>query len=248
MLASCIQLAKPRTLGLLVFVALAAAITAQGGLSPLRLALLAISGAMASAGSAWLNNYLDRDIDAVMERTKTRVLPRKKLSPRLVLLGGLALVVASLPVAAALGFLVAISVLLGALVYVVVYTGWLKRRSPLNIVLGGTAGSCAVLAGWFTTGGSDYTSAALLALLLFLWTPPHFWSFAIANEASYLQARVPMLPNVAGNGRAAARIMLASLILTPVALGLLSSDRLGLQYGIAAIIMGIVFAFTSFRL
>jgi protoheme IX farnesyltransferase len=166
--------------------------------------LLVLSGLLSAGGAAALNHYFDRDIDARMERTRSRPLPCGRIArPRLVLAAGTAMIGAGCLLATALSPTTALCELIGALVYVVVYTCWLKRQTPLNIVIGGGAGSAAVLGGWAATGQDLSLAVWLLAGVVFFWTPAHFWSFAIARSADYEVAGVPMLPSVVGDRRAA---------------------------------------------
>lgn len=192
------SLTKPRVVGLVLFTAVAAAFAAaEGSPSGPRLALLLVAGFLASGGAAALNHYFDRDIDAVMGRTRGRPLVTGQIAhPRMVLVAGSAMVGAGVLLAAAFRPTLALFLLAGALVYVAVYTLWLKRRSPLNIVVGGLAGSCAVLGGWVTEAPEPTAAPLLLALLVFLWTPAHFWSLALARSEDYRHAGVPMLPAV----------------------------------------------------
>jgi protoheme IX farnesyltransferase len=181
--------------------------------SLVQMAALALSVLGASASAGAFNQYYEHDSDRLMARTRTRAFASGELTPRPAWL---------LPIAGLLAISVgtawwvlnaatALFVFLGAFFYGVVYTVWLKRRSWTNIVIGGLAGSFAVLAGGAAVDPSLGPLPVLLALVLFLWTPPHFWSLAIANQADYAAARVPMLPVVVGTPRAA-RVVLASTI------------------------------------
>ena len=213
-------LLKLRIDALVVLVALAAAVAA-GTTEPATLLVLSGACLAASAGASALNHYLDRAVDARMARTRSRPLPAGRLEPRLAAFLGTGLVVVSQLSALALGVLPALYLLAGALAYAVVYTWWLKPRTPYSIVLGGAAGSFAALAGW-QTGGSTWAPAALLlAAVLFLWTPSHFWSLAIVLEPDYRAAGVPMLSAVAGAERTAHAVLVntAGLVATSLVLG-----------------------------
>ncbi len=170
-----------------------------GGGWALGAAWLAAAGYLASGGASALNNYLDRDIDARMMRTAGRPVPGGRISPRKSLAVG-AVMSASSIASSLLLFnpLTAALILLGILSYVLVYTALLKRRSDLNIVIGGIAGSFPPLAGWAAATGTIGLEAALLALLVFLWTPGHFWALAIRAESDYRQVGLPMLPVTRG--------------------------------------------------
>lgn len=175
---------------------------------------------MASAGSGVLNHYFDRDIDSLQARTRRRPLPAGHISPKLTLLLGTVSIAVSLALSWQLGWLVTLFIGLGALTYVVIYTCWLKRRTTQNIVVGGLAGSWAVLAGWFTISHEVSLIPVLLALILFLWTPVHFWSFSLAHLEDYRRAGLPMLPVVAGEEKTIEHVFIYA-ILTLTASGLL---------------------------
>lgn len=216
-------LLKVRIDALVVCVALASAVAA-GTTSPQTLSVLAAACLLASAGASAVNHYLDRHLDARMERTRSRPLPAGRVAePRLVLWSGAGLVALSLALAwPLLGLLPALYLLAGAATYAVLYTRWLKPRTPYSIVWGGAAGSFAALAGWETGGSSLAPEALLLALVLFLWTPSHFWSLAIVLERDYRAAGLPMLSALKGAGPTAravlastACLVLASLALVP---------------------------------
>ncbi len=239
-------------IGLLIGVtALAGAfITPRNHLSPARLLALALGVVLAAAGAGALNQYAERDLDRLMVRTHTRAFASGRLAPHpaWLLLGPLVSTAGVVLVDWAANAQAAAFTLLGALVYGVVYTLWLKRRTPWNIVVGGLAGSFAVLAG--AAAVSDPLREPLplaLALVLFLWTPPHFWSLAIACNDDYVEAGIPMLPAVVGLPRAARAVrdgavlvVLASLV--PAALGP------GLPYLLAALAGGALLVLSSERL
>jgi len=215
-----VALLKLRIDTLVVCVALAAAVAA-GPTSPTRLAVLGLACLLASAGASSLNHFLDRHFDGRMARTRTRPLPAGRLSPRVALWLGLALVGLSQTAAAVLGLLPALYLLAGALTYALVYTWWLKPRTPWSIVLGGAAGSFAALAGWEVSATTLAPAPILLAAVLFLWTPSHFWSLAIVLERDYREAGLPMLSALAG-ARGTARAVVwntAALVAASLALG-----------------------------
>jgi len=225
-----------------------ALVAGPGGFSPERLLILALAGGMACAGASALNNYFDRDIDAVMLRTRNRILPRKKVRPGIVLILGLGLVAFSLVISLRLGWPVFWSLGAGALIYVVIYTIWLKRRHPLNIIVGGLSGSCAVLAGWFAVTRELSPAPWLIALIVFLWTPGHFWSFALVHEESYREAKIPMLPVVAGARRTAGYITLHSLLLMIATTLLYHFGPFGGIYLAGSLILGHLFMVSSLSL
>lgn len=153
-----------------------------------------------------------------MERTKYRPLPSGKVSPTTVLVVGIVLITLAVLIALRLNFLATLFILGGALVYSMLYTLWLKRRTSLNIVFGGLAGSCAVLAGWFAITSAISLVPILTALMVFLWTPSHFWSFAIVHQDSYRKATIPMLPILAGTKKTINRILLSTGLMVTVSL------------------------------
>ena len=244
-----LSLLKLKIVALLGLVAIVAAIVAGAGdVFFARIALLVLAGGMACIGSSLLNNYLDRDIDAIMERTRSRPLPTGRFAPGKVLLSGLVLIILSLLIALRLNYLVSLFVFCGALVYVGLYTMWLKRRSSLNIVIGGLAGSFATLAGWFSITNQLSLTPFLIALLIFLWTPSHFWSFALVHRESYQKAGVPMLPIVAGAKSTANYILLHSGLLLLVSLLLYFLSPLAEVYLLCSLLLGILFLASGIRL
>lgn len=197
-IAPYLALFKLRIVVMLLMVAGASATIAQRGLPPgNRLGLLLLAGALASAGASVLNHYLDRDIDALMERTRHRPLPAGRIKhPERAAILGVVLLLSALGVSIHLNPWATLYIILGAMFYVVVYTWWLKRRTQVNVILGGGAGSFAVLAGWAAVEPRLSPLAWLIALLVFLWTPLHFWNFALVNLSDYRLARVPMMPTI----------------------------------------------------
>jgi heme o synthase len=181
-----------------------------------RVALLALAVVVSSAAAGAFNQYVERDIDARMARTRNRpfVSGRLKPSPSWLVVIVLMCLASAVVATVAANTLAALYTFLGAFVYGVVYTVWLKRRTWLNIVIGGLAGSFAVLAGAAAVAPDRLEGAPLwLAIVLFLWTPPHFWSLAIAYRSDYEAARVPMLPTVVGDAKAARAILLSAVLL-----------------------------------
>ena len=236
-------------IGLVIgFTALAGmAVTPGTGPHYLRLALLALAVVVSSAAAGAFNQYVERESDARMTRTQRRafVSGRLRASPKwLALIGAMSL--GSIAVATiATNALAALYTFLGAFIYGVVYTVWLKRRTWLNIVIGGLAGSCAVLAGAAAIAPDRLDAAPLwLAVVLFLWTPPHFWSLAIAFRKDYEAAGVPMLPVVVGDAKAA-RAIFASAVPLVLASFVPAWYGLGLVYLVAAIGGGAYFLWKS---
>lgn len=216
-----IALTKPKILWLLLLVALASAVIAERGLPPLlTLGGLFVAGTLSSMGSLALNSYIEMDLDAKMRRTRNRPLPSERIvQPGRALAFGLALLAVGLAVAwVTLNPLATLFIGLGAVVYVQVYTVWLKPRTSWNIVLGGFAGSCCALAGWYAVTPADALIAWVLAALVFVWTPSHFWSLAVITEEDYSAAGIPMLPSIVGEKRAAKFIVANTLLLIPISL------------------------------
>ena len=196
-LADWVALTKPKISLLNVGSAISCFVLAGG--DAVGAVLLAVAGYLASGGASALNNYLDRDIDSRMRRTSGRPVPSGRITPRQALIAGSIMSATSLAASLLLfNALTAAMILLGLLSYVLVYTVFLKRRSDLNIVIGGVAGSFPPLAGWAAATGTIGLEAALLALLVFLWTPGHFWALAIRAETDYRLAGLPMLPVTRG--------------------------------------------------
>jgi protoheme IX farnesyltransferase len=239
LLESLAVLFKLRVVMLLLFAALGGAMLGSAGAPALGdLALLFVTGALSASGASALNEYLERYKDSAMKRTRRRPLVTGQYSARLVLMIAsgmvvLASVLALLAGNSALAFWLA----MGAFIYVGVYTVWLKPRSVLNVVIGGAAGSAAVLSGGAAVGHWANPGVIVLALLLFTWSPMHFWSLALAYRSDYERARVPMLPVVV-SPRRAVFWMLAHVVAT-VVLGLLlaAEDGLGLLYLIPVLLM-----------
>lgn len=248
-----VQLIKPRIIPLLLFVAIGSAVMAAKAVPSWNVVVgLLIGGTLSSAGALAINSYLEIDIDAGMRRTSKRPLPAKRIVPATTaLFVGLALLGLGLVVSYLL--LTAIATLfvgLGAFVYIQVYTIWLKPRTSWNIVLGGFAGSCAALAGWYAVTTASPFVAWVLAALVFVWTPSHFWSLAVITESDYSAVGIPMLPSVVGPARAAKFIVANTLILIPVSL-LLVPYLLGigaLVYLAGAIVLDAMLLATNIKL
>ncbi len=230
---------KPRIVLLLDFTALAAFLATPSSISILRLGAVIAAGTLASGGAGAINSYLDEDIDRSMGRTSRRPIPQGDISPFKALIFGLALIGGGLVISALyLPLLAGLFILLGAAIYVLFYTKFLKRRTSLNIVLGGSAGSCAPLAGWAAaTGNLSNAAPWLMALLVFVWTPSHFWALAMRAVSDYTRARIPMLPVVVGEKRTAQYIALNTFLLVPLSLALVWFG-FGLLYLVVAGLLG----------
>jgi protoheme IX farnesyltransferase len=197
-----------------------------------------IAGALASAGSSALNHFYDRDIDSKMERTSKRPIPSGRIHSRTVLIYGLGVSIVSVVYAAfTLNEIVAFFIALGIFFYVIIYTVWLKRRNPSNIVIGGFAGSAASMAGWAGATGSIDILGFLIGFLVFVWTPSHFWCLAMKIRDDYAEANVPMLPVLIGMERTSKYILANTIILIPYSL-MLYAFGMGIIYTIIAAVAG----------
>src|SRR6058998_3231749 len=231
---------KPRIVLLLDFTALTAFLAAPSNISIIRLVAVIAAGTLASGGAGALNSYLDEDIDRSMGRTSRRPIPQGDISPFKGLIFGLALIFGGLVISALyLPLLAGLFILLGASIYVLFYTKYLKRRTSLNIVLGGSAGSCAPLAGWAAaTGNLSAAAPWLMGLLVFVWTPSHFWALAMRAVSDYAKVRIPMLPVVVGEKKTAQYIALNTFLLVPLSLALFWFG-FGLLYLVVAGLLGL---------
>lgn len=220
-LSDYFALVKPRIIPLLVFVALGSSVIASKGIPPIAVLVgVLVGGTLASAGSLALNSYLEMDIDARMKRTQNRPLPAHRIVPpsHAVVLGFGLLIVGILVAFFTINIVATFFIALGSFVYIPVYTIFLKPRTSWNIVLGGFAGSCAALAGWYAVTFADPVVAWILGALVFVWTPSHFWSLAVLMEEDYTAVGIPMLPSVVGSARASKYIVANTLLLIPVSL------------------------------
>jgi heme o synthase len=210
-------LLKPRVMSLVIFTAFVGVVAAPGTLHPL-LALVALLAIAIGAGaSGALNMWYDADIDAVMRRTRSRPVPRGAILPGEALGFGAFLAVASVIALGLFANLVAAALLAFTIFfYVVIYTMWLKRWTPQNIVIGGAAGALPPMIGWAAVTGTIDPGSISLFLIIFMWTPPHFWALALFREDDYGKAGVPMLPNVAGRDETRRQILLYTLVLLPL--------------------------------
>ncbi len=245
-LADYVTLTKPRVQLLLLLTTVSTMLVA--GDPSLTLILLTLLGGSLSAGGAGaVNHYYDRDIDAQMARTATRPVPAGRVRPGAALAYGLALQALSfLLLAFAVNLLSAILALCGFLGYVFVYTIWLKRSTPQNIVIGGAAGAVPPLVGYASATGNLALPALWLFLIVFLWTPPHFWALALLIKENYAAAGVPMLPVVRGEAETTRQIVLYSLAL--VAFTLVVGFWFGPVYVAAAAALGGAFLWLAWRL
>jgi protoheme IX farnesyltransferase len=192
-----------------------------------------------AGGANAINMYIDRDIDAHMPRTKLRPIPSGRMSPGHVLAFGVALGATSFAIyATQVNLLSAWLALAGLLYYVFIYTGWLKRTSPQNIVIGGAAGAFPPLVGWAAATGQLTLTAVYLFLIVFFWTPPHFWALALVKQKDYGRVGVPMAPNVWGERETMRQMLFHTVILLAVTLAPVSYGGMGIVYGVSAAVLG----------
>jgi protoheme IX farnesyltransferase len=236
-----VTLTKPRIISLLLLNGLCGMFVGARGVPALWLIAVTMLGlALACGGASALNHVLDRDIDRLMgERTRARPLAADRMPPSSALEFGLALSAFSFVLlASAVNVLTAALALVGNLFYVLVYTRWLKRSTPQNIVIGGAAGAVPPLVGWAAATGSLALPALWLFLIVFFWTPPHFWALALLIKDNYAAARVPMLPVVRGVTATTRQILGYSLVLVAITVVPFALGTFGLAYLIAALVLG----------
>jgi protoheme IX farnesyltransferase len=248
-LRAYVALTKPRIIELLLVTTVPTMVLAQGGLPSLPLVgAVLVGGTLAAGGANAINQYLDRDIDERMRRTRNRPLPRHAVEPRAALLFGLGLSVVSFAwLAITVNLLSAVLAASAIVFYAVVYTAVLKRSTPQNIVIGGAAGCVPVLVAWAAVTNTVGLPALVLFAVIFVWTPPHFWALALRYRSDYEAAGVPMLPVVSGEVETARQILLYSLVLVAVSLVLLPAAGMGLVYLVAAVALGAGFVAWAVR-
>ncbi len=249
-LSDYVALTKPPIVALLLVTALGGMFLAAQGVPPLSVAaLLLLGGASAAAGASSINHYLDRDVDGMMLRTNRRPIPGRRVSPTSALVFGILLnVFAFALLASTVNLLSAFITLGGTLFYVLVYTLWLKRMTPQNIVIGGAAGAVPPLAGWAAVTGGVELPALYLFGIIFFWTPPHFWALSLLMKDDYARAGIPMLPVVYGDAETRRNIFLYTIILVALTLLPFSVQQVGWIYFTSAVTLGILFLYSAGRL
>jgi heme o synthase len=243
-------LTKPRIMTLLLLTGVAGMFVGARGVPALGdLAVMTVGLALACGGASALNHVLDRDLDRLMRRTGHRPVAEERVTPARALEFGLALMAFSFVLLASLvNVLTAALALVGGLFYVLVYTRWLKRSTPQNIVIGGAAGAVPPLVGWAAATGNLTLPALFLFLIVFFWTPPHFWALALVIKRDYAAARVPMLPVVRGDDETARQIVWYSLVLVGVTLLPFAWHTAGVLYLGVALLLGALFLRLAWRL
>jgi protoheme IX farnesyltransferase len=243
------ELSKPRIIALLLITTAAAMVMAARGVPPFGLLFWTLlAGGLAAASAGAFNCIWDADIDRLMKRTQGRPIPQERISIRDAVIYAVTAGAVSFaifywlvnPLAAWLS-------LAGNLYYVIVYTIWLKRITPLNIVVGGAAGAVPPLVGWAAVTHTIGAPALGLFALIFLWTPPHFWSLALMTETEYGKANIPMLPNVCGKERTKREIVYYTILLVAASLALYPLHVMGAFYFAAAAVLGGIFLFDALR-
>jgi protoheme IX farnesyltransferase len=242
-----VTLMKPRVMTLVILTAVAGMLVAPGPIHPVigLIAIIAISFGAGAAGA--LNMWYDADIDENMARTAARPIPRGRVTPNEALqFGGVLLVISVLTLGVLVNWVAGALLALTIFYYLVIYTMWLKRRTPQNIVIGGAAGAFPPMIGWAAVTGSVSTESILLFLIIFMWTPPHFWALALLRLRDYERVGVPMLPVVAGPQETRKQIILYSLVLVPLAVLPWVLGFAGIAYGVASVVLGAIFLWLAF--
>jgi protoheme IX farnesyltransferase len=243
------ELLKPRVMSLVVFTALVGLLLAPGGINPVIGAIAVLCIAVGAGASGALNMWYDAGIDAVMSRTRNRPIPSGRV-PRdhaLVLgvvLSGFSVMLLALATNWVAAGLLAFTIFF----YAVIYTVWLKRATPQNIVIGGAAGAFPPMIGWAAVTGTVSIESCVLFLIIFLWTPPHFWALALYKQGDYGAAGIPMLPNVAGEPATKLQILLYSLVLVATSFAPVSLGFSGTVYTVVATLTGVSFVYLAWRL
>ena len=248
-LRAYLALTKPRIIELLLVTTIPTMVLAKRGIPSLWLmAAVVIGGTLAAGGANAINQFVDRDIDDVMRRTRNRPLPRHAIGPEAALAFGIGLSIVSFAwLTATVNLLSALLAASAIAFYVFVYTLWLKRSTPQNIVIGGAAGSVPVLVAWAAVTGTVGIPALVLFAIVFYWTPPHFWALALRYKGDYASAGVPMMPVVRGDAETARQITLYSLLMVAVSLLLFPAAGMGPIYLVAAIALGAAFLWYALR-
>ncbi|MCC7049037.1 MAG: protoheme IX farnesyltransferase [Alphaproteobacteria bacterium] len=244
-----VQLLKPRVMSLVVFSGFAGLYVAPGAMHPFLAAVAVLCIAVAAGAAGAINMWYDRDIDAVMTRTRGRPLPAGRVDPAEALGFGVTLALfAVMVMGLAVNYAAATLLALAIGFYVFVYTIWLKRRTPQNIVIGGAAGAFPPMIGWAAATGEVSLASLALFALIFMWTPPHFWALALVKNQDYARAGVPMLPVVAGDRTTKRQMLVYAVLLLPISLGPYFLGVAGLRYAAVAAAMGLAFVAIALRL
>ena len=249
-LGAYVALTKPRIIELLLITTVPAMVLAADGWPNTWLVVwTVVGGTLAAGGANAINMYIDRDIDQLMERTRNRPLVTGRIAPRDALVFAIALEVVAFVVLALSSNVLAGAIAISAtLFYVFIYSLWLKRTTRQNIVIGGAAGAAPVLVGWAAVTNSVSWSAVVLFLVIFLWTPPHFWALAIRHADEYRAASGPMLPVVETLSRTVRTMGGYTVAVTLVSFALIPLNDMGVVYSVAAVVLGVAFIALTFGL
>ncbi|HYU11155.1 MAG TPA: heme o synthase [Stellaceae bacterium] len=243
-----LQILKPRVMSLVVFTGFVGLVLAPGHLHPVLAAIAVLCIAVGAGASGAINMWYDRDIDAVMRRTATRPLPAGRMLPGEALGFGIVLAVGSVVVMGlAINWAAAALLALTIAFYVFVYTIWLKRRTPQNIVIGGAAGALPPLIGWAAVTGDIGWGAVALFAIIFFWTPPHFWALSLYRAGEYAAAGIPMLPVVAGPRETKRQMLLYTLMLWPASLAPWLLGLAGPVYAVSVAVLSLAFTGAAIR-
>ena len=244
-----INLLKPRVVALVMFTGLVGLLLAPGHLGLLS-SLAAILAIVTGAGAAGaINMWFDRDVDSMMRRTLRRPIPTGKITASNALAFGLVLASGSIILMLlATNLIAAASLMVSIGFYVIVYTMWLKRRTPQNIVIGGAAGAFPPIIGWLAVTGSLNSLPLLMFSIVFFWTPPHFWALSLYACGDYREAAIPMLPVAHGQRSARLHILWYTIVLVAVSLIPWISGQVGALYGVSAVVFGAIFIFLAYQI
>ena len=241
-------LLKPRVMSLVVFTAFVGLVATPLAINPLSAVIAILAIAVGAGASGALNMWYDADIDAVMSRTAGRPIPAGRVQPGEALVFGLVLSAFSVGTLGVLvNWLAAALLAFTIFFYVVIYTMWLKRTTPQNIVIGGAAGAFPPIIGWAAATDTVSLESVILFLIIFLWTPPHFWALALFKSDDYERAGIPMMPNVAGHASTRRQILVYALVLAPVGVLPWILGYAGAAYGLAAVVLGVGFVWYAWK-
>lgn len=245
-----VSLTKPRIIILLLITTIPAMILAAEGLPSIWLMSVTLAGgALAAGGANAINCYVDRDLDRLMRRTQDRPLPSGRIVPENALAFGVSLaLIAFVGLASLVNLLSAVLAAAAMLFYVFVYTLWLKRSTPQNIVIGGAAGSMPPVIGWAAVTNSVELPALVLFAIILFWTPAHFWALALRFSSDYERAGLPMLPVIRGQRETKVQIVLYSVVLVATSLLLFATGTAGYLYLMSALVLGAIFLLLALRL
>lgn len=248
-LGDYIALLKPRVMSLVVFTALVGLVVSPVSINPFYSFLAIVCIAVGGGAAGALNMWYDADIDAIMERTKNRPIPMGKISSKKAFIFGMVLSIFSVLVMGSfINWFAAIFLAFTIFFYVVIYTIWLKRITPQNIVIGGASGAFPPMIGWAATTGTVSIESFLLFLIIFMWTPPHFWSLSLFSSLDYDAAGIPMMPNVRGEHSTKKQIFFYTILMAICAAGPYIIGFAGVFYSIFSTILSIVFIYLAYRL